>query len=98
MNNVEEFLKAKSNDPFLENMFPKGTDLSEAMSAIEKHFLPSDFYMLTSCIHADQFRTEEVSWILMNHESYKFKQMPWYRKTYLKIYCFFTNTPIYKYY
>ncbi len=96
--NFYEWCQIKSNDPDI-NMFPKGTSREEFEKVIIDYLLPKDFYMLSPSISdADQFRTEQISYILMNCESDKFKNYPFWKQIYLKIHCFFTKTPIYYYY
>lgn len=92
-----EFLKAKSNNPYTENIFPKPTDYSEAVDILVEHFLGKDWYC-TGSIHAGQVTTEEVGEIITRYESYKFRHYPWWKRIYLKIYCAFKGIPIYSYY
>ena len=93
---VERFLNVKSNDPLV-NMFPNPTEDREALDILCDHFLGEDWYTVNPMCHA-QVLTEQVADIITHYESVKFKQLPWYKRIYLKLYCLFTNTPIYRYY
>ena len=95
-NHVIRFLWEKSNDP-KENMCCKPTTEKEALDILVGHFI-GDQVITTWPYCGDQMRTEEVAYMLTHHESYRFKQLPWYKQLYLRLKCFFTDEPLYKYF
>lgn len=95
--NIRNWLILKSNNSD-NNIFCKPTSCQEAINILANHFLGNHWYSILPAQAINQIITEIVSEILINNPSYQFKQYPWWKKLYLKIYCWIKNIPIYNYY
>ena len=95
-NTIENWLQSKSNDPKV-NMCCNPTSNTEALDILKSHFLGDDWYVIWP-YPQDQANTEIVGAIIKNYPSMKFIRYPLWKRIYLRIYCFYTDTPLYHYY
>ena len=85
--NHREFCQLKDDG---DNLFPKGTDPQEAVNIL-CHYLLGDDYLVSDPVSVSQVNTAIVNDIMLSIPSARYRRLPFWKKFFLNLKCFFSE-------